>query len=161
MPIDPELEALCLPVPDTRPGHASRVFAQIDFSGDCWEWTGQLNNSGYGIAPAGGKGGRSQGAHRAVWRLLVGEIPDGLQYDHLCRNKKCVNPDHGEIVAASENSRRSYNMAGRHARQETCPKGHDYDSVYTHPVTGRQWRECRTCQRENALARYYANKAVA
>jgi hypothetical protein len=45
-------------------------------------------------------------AHRVAYRLTVGEIPDGLTVDHLCRNRMCVNPDHMELVTLAENGRR-------------------------------------------------------
>lgn len=157
---DAELEALCLAVPNTSLGFASRVFAKIDFSGDCWQWTGIVTPEGYGTISRGSNRG-GIGAHRAVWELLVSPIPPGLQYDHLCFNRGCVNPDHGEVVTAAENILRSHNMAARHARRKRCPGcGGPFDSIYTHPVTGQRSRVCLTCQRANALRRSRAKRAA-
>lgn len=69
----------------------------------CWVWTGSVSNRGYGQV---GINGRVQSAHRAAWRDLRGDIPAGLQIDHLCANKPCVNPWHMELVDARTNMRR-------------------------------------------------------
>jgi hypothetical protein len=65
----------------------------------CWEWVAAKSRSGYGYL------GRKR-AHRAVYSLYRGSIPDGLVLDHLCRNTCCVNPDHLEPVTTAENTRR-------------------------------------------------------
>lgn len=69
----------------------------------CWEWTGVINHAGYGTLLV--KGRRKQ-AHRYTYERLVGPIPDGLVIDHLCRNTRCVNPEHLEPVPHPENVRR-------------------------------------------------------
>lgn len=78
-------------------------FSKVDAVGICWEWTAALAK-GYGrfIAPDE----RRWLAHRWCWEYLVGPIPEGLVLDHLCENKRCVNPDHLEVVTQGENSRR-------------------------------------------------------
>lgn len=104
----------------------------------CWEWTAALQSSGYGCT---GIGNRRVGlAHRVAYELLVGPIPAGLQIDHLCRNKRCVNPAHLEPVTASENQRRARSLITH------CPKGHEYTPENTVIVHGRQ-RNCRECTR--------------
>lgn len=85
-----------------------RVWARIDASGDCWEWTGVINRYGYGVVhlPRGGKDAVRTMAHRYVWEKLVGPIAPGLQIDHRCMNKRCVNPDHLDPVTHQENALR-------------------------------------------------------
>lgn len=68
----------------------------------CWIW--QRARQKYGHYKYEGK---VHNAHRSVYLQLRGVIPEGLQLDHLCRNKLCVNPDHMEMVSAAENMRRS------------------------------------------------------
>lgn len=69
----------------------------------CWLWQGAITPQGYGTATLGR---RPVPAHRLTWRIFEGPIPDGLQLDHLCRVRRCVNPDHLEPVTGAENVRR-------------------------------------------------------
>lgn len=87
------------------PSALARLLAKVRF-GDCWEWTARRSpETGYGQAWANGT---QRLAHRAVYELMVGPIPDGLQLDHLCRNRACVNPDHLEPVTSTESNRRMH-----------------------------------------------------
>lgn len=72
----------------------------------CWEWTRGCATSGYGVVTL--PGGGSRHAHRVVYELMVGPIPEGMEPDHLCKNKPCVNPAHLEPVTRSENVRRGW-----------------------------------------------------
>lgn len=73
-----------------------------DASG-CWLWTGSLTSSGYGHFSIRNL---YYQAHKLLYILHVGPIPDGLQIDHLCRTRRCVNPDHLEVVTQAENCQR-------------------------------------------------------
>ena len=71
----------------------------------CWNWQLALNAAGYGII---GVNCRPRLAHRIAYEEFVGSIPNGLELDHLCKNKRCVNPEHLEAVTRSENVRRGW-----------------------------------------------------
>lgn len=64
---------------------------QIKHPNDCWEWTASKSPLGYGQIGAYGK---TRPAHRVVWMLTVGPIPDGLCVLHKCDNRSCVNINH-------------------------------------------------------------------
>ena len=119
-----------------------RFWGSTDKSDSCWLWTGTLDTCGYGQIKSKGK---TLKAHRFAYELLVGPIPDGLQLDHLCRVRNCVNPDHLEPVTQTENVRRGTSFAVEHAAKTHCPQGHPYegDNLYIIPTTGS--RSCKAC----------------
>ena len=108
--------------------------------GDCWTWT-RAKVDGYGQV-RDPDAGRVQ-VHRALWEILVGLVPEGLELDHLCRNRACANPDHLEPVTRSENVRR-----GRAGRRRFCLRGHD-----THQVGRYKTSNCVACERERSAQR--------
>lgn len=121
-----------------------RVLAKIrrDPSG-CWVWTGYVGKNGYGQVMMNYK---RKLAHRAVYELLVGAIPDGLTLDHKCRNRSCVNPDHLEPVAIQENVSRGIGISANNSRKTKCKRGHSLDTAF--PVkckSGNIGRACREC----------------
>lgn len=70
----------------------------------CWVWTAASNGRGYGRIWVDG---RPHPAHRVAYEIHVGPIPAGMEIDHLCRNRGCVNPAHLEPVTRRENLRRA------------------------------------------------------
>lgn len=87
------------------PDTLTRIMRSVR-KGDCWQWTGSLfQSTGYAQTWADGT---NRLAHRVLYELLVGPIPVGLQLDHLCRNRSCVNPAHLEPVTAKVNMQRAY-----------------------------------------------------
>jgi len=86
-----------------------RFWALVDRQpGDgCWVWTGALNNHGYGKCSWNG---RTELAHVVAYVKTRGPVLPGLELDHLCRNRRCVRPDHLQPVSPAENQARK---AGR------------------------------------------------
>lgn len=74
------------------------------FTTPCWIWKGSRSHKGYGTVTRQGK---TFQAHRLMWIQMRGPIPDGLQLDHLCVVRSCINPNHLEPVTPLENVRRS------------------------------------------------------
>ena len=110
----------------------------------CWEWQWGKNHKGYGRIWVEGK---NRIAHRVMYELHVGPIPEGLVIDHLCCNKACVNPGHLEVVTVAENNRRGDFEVGRGTAQTHCIHGHEFtpeNTILRKGGNGR--RDCRTCQ---------------
>jgi len=117
-----------------------------DPNSGCWLWAASLSRDGYGqFAP---KRNALAGAHRYSYELHVGPIPKGLEIDHLCRVRSCVNPDHLEPVTPKENILRGTGLAAVNARKTHCRNGHKLsgENLYVTP-DGR--RDCRICRRES------------
>ena len=116
----------------------------------CWEWIG-YRASGYGKFFVGNKKlgtARMCSAHRLLYEHEVGPVPRGLELDHLCRNRGCVNPAHLEPVTREENFRRG--RGGKHQREKShCSKGHEYSELNTLVRPGTGWRVCRECNRRS------------
>jgi hypothetical protein len=133
-------------------------WSRIDKTESCWIWTGAIIRPDipYGRLRIDGA---LVLAHRFSYQLHKGPIPDGLILDHLCRNPRCVKPDHLEPVTILENNLRG-NLA--HARRNPpthCPHGHLYTpetSIYEPGGT----RICRICKRASARACYARNRSM-
>lgn len=71
--------------------------------GECLTWTGSVNQWGYGRVQVGGR--KLRVVHHLAWEVEHGPIPDGLEIDHVCFNRGCVNVEHLRTVTKSENAR--------------------------------------------------------
>jgi hypothetical protein len=139
-----------------------RFWAKVErgSADECWLWTAsKRKNTGYGQFHEGGPGDRVRNAHRVAYELLVGDVPEGLQLDHLCRNRACVNPAHMEPVTSAENTRRGMSPTIVAARENRCLRGHEFTPENTIRKPDRPWRTCRICTNAAARARRAARKA--
>jgi hypothetical protein len=140
----------------TAPVLARFLAKVVAGEGHCWIWIGWRSNRGYGYLRRADKNLR---AHRVSYEHFVGPIPGGLQIDHLCRNRSCVNPTHLEVVTSRENTLRGDGPTARNARKTHCKHGH--------PLSGanlgkdRSWRRCLACSHENSRRAYYQRKREA
>jgi hypothetical protein len=139
----------------TTPEFESKFWSRVDTEGDCLTWQGYRNSLGYGATTVPGVGTR--GAHRVAYLIVVGEIPDGLVLDHLCRNPPCVNPQHLEPVTSKENTLRGILIP----RQTMCRRGlHEYsgDNIRESRYKGHIRRSCKLCQAEARRKRFAGTK---
>lgn len=126
------------------PAEHIRSHIQVDANG-CWLWQLACKDTGYGVMSFKG---RTRIAHRWSYEAFVGSIPEGLDLDHLCRVRNCVNPDHLEPVTRRINLLRGVNSA---ASRTACPSGHPYDETNTYRHGGRRY--CRSCARARSRRR--------
>ena len=106
----------------------------------CWLWIAADQPTGYGQMWTGRT---REGAHRISYKMFCGEIADGLEIDHRCRNRWCVNPDHLRAVTHRENMRCSNAIMGENARKTHCIRGHELTGDNLRIVRGS--RQCREC----------------
>jgi len=113
-------------------------------SGSCVETTYSVGSHGYGQVGWREVDGTVRMAltHRVAYAAYRGDIPDGLTVDHICRNRRCINPMHLRLLTNVANASDNGN-----ARKTHCPEGHPYegDNVYRNPNTGHRY--CRECAR--------------
>lgn len=130
---------------------AERLAARTERQDDgCLLWTGPVNSAnGYAYFPKAHS--RKVQAHRVAYELAKGPIPEGLTIDHLCRNRRCMEPAHLEAVPHRVNVLRSNGPSAVAARRDTCAAGHEYTTENTY--LGRGYRVCRRCQREREARR--------
>lgn len=126
--------------------------------GSCWEWMAAKTSGGYGqfwSKPA------LVVSHRYAYELLIGPIPEGLQLDHLCRNRACINPQHLEPVTQQVNILRGFSVATTNRLKTHCPHGHQYTSENTYIHPRNNGRICRACARRRSRAVYQRKKEAA
>lgn len=139
--------------PPLKPSVEERFWSKVDIAApaDCWRWLAYIAPTGYGNFRIDG---RPHPAHRVAYRLHVGEIPDGLVIDHLCRNRTCVNPDHLEPVTNRENVVRGVAAEVNRDRmlaRTHCKNGHEFSPENT-STDNRGRRRCKACHRANQAA---------
>lgn len=123
----------------------------------CYQWRGSLCRGGYGKLKVDG---RTEKTHRVAYEHFVGPIPEGMELDHLCRNRACWNPQHLEPVTGTENTERGYQF--RNKNKTHCVHGHELSGDNLQLIvrpTGRFHRRCITCRRETN--KRYNEKRVA
>lgn len=139
----------CKPIPILTPRQRMGLFSRVhvNTTTGCWEWIGPLTGVGYSQISLG----RSFFlAHRVMYTEFRGPIPGVLTIDHLCRNKRCINPWHMEAVTHAENNFRGNSNSARKRRQTHCNQGHEFtpENTYIHKNGNRACRECNRLRAE-------------
>ena len=146
-------------MPEVDAAVAARFWVKVrQGPSGCLLWTAGTYGGGYGRFKIDGK---DRPAHRVVFEWLIGAIPDGMQLDHLCRIKRCVNISHLEIVTSKENTLRGIGPAAIHASKTHCPRGHEYSQENTYIRRRGGNRSCKICVRAQVRASYWRRKSKA
>jgi hypothetical protein len=126
----------------------TKIQEPFDAHNDCWIWIGRMDRNGYGRICVKNT---LKLAHRVSHELFNGAIPSGYDIDHLCKNKKCVNPDHLKSLPKHEH----YGQA--HRERTHCLAGHLLEGSNVH-YRREGWRQCRICSRRRDATRRYKRK---
>lgn len=139
----------------------------IDEAG-CWLWQGSKDPRGYGrmsvlVDPTPGRRRwRLRGAHRVVFAAMVGPLIEGLEIDHLCRVRSCVNPAHLRQVTHAVNTLASpINVAAVNKAKTHCANGHEFTPENTITRSPSGHRKCRTCHNACITRRRIAERVAA
>lgn len=126
---------------------------RVSIVNDCWEWQGKTYK-GYAYArnPFDMSNKRM---HILAYEVFKNPVPDGLVLDHLCRNRKCLNPDHLEEVTLVENVMRGESEHAKNARKTHCKHGHAFSKENIYRYDNK--RICRECRKINNR-RHYASR---
>lgn len=119
-----------------------KAYSIVEPYSGCWLW----ERAGYNYGKIHYKG-RSRQAHRVSYEAFIGEIPDGLQIDHLCKTPSCVNPNHLEPVTPRENGRRSNNIGTQNLNKTICKRGHPMTLENCRYIQKTNKRECLECEK--------------
>lgn len=124
----------------------------VDTQTGCWNWRLGTTDKGYGQLGCSSNGKcYSYLAHRLMYEATREPIPTELVIDHLCRNHRCVNPEHLEVVTVKENNLRGYAPPAIEARKTHCKHGH----LFPRPSNGI-YRRCSECEQIRWAARVKA-----
>lgn len=124
-------------------------------SSGCWEWQGGINRDGYGNTIYKGT---QTSAHRLMMFFTKINL-EGLFVDHICKNRKCCNPEHLRLVTPTENTLgyTSENVTAKNLRKTHCKHGHPFsgENLFVDKVKEgqRPRRRCRECNRQKAARR--------
>jgi hypothetical protein len=125
---------------DFTPLLLQRFWSRVKIVDDCWEWQGGIKCDGYGSFYWEKK---QYPSHRVAYEIMVGDVPQGLELDHLCKNRKCCNPEHLEAVTHKQNLLRGDTIVAINSKKTHCPQGHPYFGENLLIKQGS--RHCRKC----------------
>ena len=121
----------------------------------CWHHSSKPNNKGYAVTRIGWPVVKGEKIHRLSWMYFNGDIPEGMVLDHLCHDpatcaggdtcehRRCVNPDHLQLVTAPENNKKTVRVLKFRTH---CKNGHELlNNIYEYNSKQGKRRGCATC----------------
>lgn len=145
-----------VPVPDRV---AERAYTNVDKQADgCW--ISRYSVASHGYSQIGWQTKASRHVilgHRASWVHVNGQMPLGMTLDHVCKTRRCVNPEHLRMLPNYENARR---VDGADWPIGFCKRGHPNSELREYAFgRGTKTLECRVChsariRRNNWVARH-------
>lgn len=121
-----------------------KKLTQEDENG-CWNWISCVGKNGYGVYSIQGK---RQYTHRLAYEFSGQKLDSDLCLDHLCRNRKCCNPEHLEQVTQAVNTNRGDGVNYQYKPKDYCSKGHKYSEVGFYKWNNRPGKVCKICEYE-------------
>lgn len=139
-----------------------RFLSKVHFNTEtgCWDWTAAKDSDGYGTFQYSHILSDHGHAYKFSYSFFVGQMPKGLQHDHLCRNRGCVNPFHLEPVTCRENLLRGQTSAAANARKTHCIAGHMFSPQNTWVSKQNGSRHCKACLQRRDKERKARNRAA-
>lgn len=133
---------------------AERAYTRVDIDEDgCW--VSRYSTASHGYSQIGWQTSTSRHVvlgHRASWVHVHGQVPIGMTLDHLCRQRRCVNPDHLRLMSNFENARRNN---GADFPMGQCANGHPNTDMVSVPKRSKNGQprmglSCASCARIHA-----------
>ena len=146
-----------------------RFWKKVHKAETCWLWQGTIDQHGYGTFALTAR--KNIGAHRLMWILMHGHVPESLFVLHRCLDKAnplCVNPAHLYVGTQYENVQDSL-REGTHIaliqpnylrdyvvqHPEVLPRGEDHKNSKLTEQAVREIRMLYPSLRTTALAQRY------
>lgn len=128
---------------------AQRFWSRVHKTNGCWIWLGATNPKGYGQffwKRGDASHSYTRPAHIVAYELSLGPVPKGRELDHICQNRRCVNPAHLEPITHKENLMRGDTVCARKKMQTHCVNGHAFSPENT-AFEKNGTRRCIECRR--------------
>lgn len=134
----------------------------------CWWYPAAVGDKGYATTRIGWPITKGAKIHRLSWIYYKGDIPNGMVLDHLCHDpaickvdtkcehRRCVNPDHLQLVPKSENSKKTSRL---YKYRTHCKNGHSLKENMVATTDSKQW--CRLCDKASKKRSSEKKKAEA